>query len=96
MIEPEISPFLHFFVDAFYTLTTERHGSMGGVMPIPWSSVIMYADMYCADSYQRNRLAMFIRAMDSAYCKHHNDKVSKQVGNTPKPSAIRKPPVRRR
>ena len=80
-IQPQPKLHLRFAVTAFYALNTERRPAMSGVSPIPWSSVIMYGDIYCIDDDQVEWLWTCVREMDTVYLRYHNSKV-KQHGKT--------------
>lgn len=74
--EPTVADHLLFFYDAFWELDSERQlGMVAG--PVPWSSIMLYANTLCLDEYQTDLLMYFIRAMDRVYLKFHADKNKK-------------------
>lgn len=72
---PILHPSLMMYVNAFYLLSTERQASMGGVMPIPWSRVRMYAERNCITVEQISRMERYILHMDLAYLAVANEKI---------------------
>lgn len=56
---------------AFLELSTDRQIGMGEG-PIPWSSVVAYADRYFWDA---DELLYVIRQLDTEYMKHQQRKV---------------------
>lgn len=70
-------PGLDFYVRAFDFLSTERAAGQAGLMPIPWSKVIMYASMRCVDQAQAERLERYILILDAAYVNRINSRINK-------------------
>lgn len=67
---------LELFYVAFADLTTDR--SIGfGEGPIPWRSIILYAEVYDFDDDQREDLLYLVKAMDRAYLKYRGDEAKK-------------------
>jgi hypothetical protein len=69
---PEIPAYLEFIWEAFWQLSGDRqYGAMGGVGPIPFSSLDRYADRYgVSDPDQFDSFVVMIRALDVAYINH--------------------------
>ena len=65
------------YVKAFHILSTERPASWGGVMPIPWSRVRMYAERNCISVEQIARMERYIMHMDLAYLEVANKKIKR-------------------
>lgn len=61
---PKLAPGLKFYLDAFYELDTERN--LTDLQPIPWSSIVHYADRY---ETNEEDLLYLIRAADNEYLK---------------------------
>lgn len=71
--KPELQRNLLGYLEAFYDLDTERHHG-NGLMRIPWSSIVQYAEFYGMDVYET---VYFVRHMDDAHISH----LAKAKGN---------------
>ena len=69
---PTLTPLQELYLEAFSELSTERQIGMAEG-PIPWSSIMRYADRYRFDAAD---LSAIIRLVDNAYLKHRNKKAS--------------------
>lgn len=74
-----------FFLDAFLDLDTDRPSSMGGLCPIPWSSIHRYAKAHELVGTDYEDFIFLVRRLDNAYTQHKNASEPNN-GNTPKPS----------
>ena len=63
---PRLRDDLLIFLTAFYELTTDRPMAMS-LGPIPWASIMRFADVYDFSSEMRHELLYCIRRMDEAY-----------------------------
>lgn len=82
---PELSPGLFLFYAAFCDLCAER--SVGfGEGPIPWSSMVLYANTYRFDEELREDMIFLLRHMDRAYLKFRADSIKDDT-----PAAGKKP-----
>ena len=70
---PVLHQGLELYLDAFFDLDSDRQVGQA-LLPIPWSSVIRFAEVYELDNEQRDDLLFFIRCMDNA----HIDRVNKK------------------
>jgi hypothetical protein len=64
---PELDYGLSLYLDAFFDLDSERSHAQGVVM-IPFSRIVGYADAYGFDQEQKEDLIYFIRGMDTEHC----------------------------
>lgn len=62
--KPELPLGLQFILGAFFDLDTERHHG-NGLMPIPWSSILRYAEYQELDEDETEELVYFIRQLDN-------------------------------
>lgn len=60
---PELQDGLELYMTAFFELDCERHHGMGP-MPIPFTSIVKYAELFEFDEEQTEALLYFIRSMD--------------------------------
>lgn len=61
---PQLKGGLELYLNAFFDLDSERHHGMGA-MPIPFSSIILYADFFGFENEQKEDLFFFIKKMDA-------------------------------
>lgn len=61
---PQLFQGLEVYLQAFFDLDSERSHSMG-LTPIPWSSIVRYAEYQQLDSEQTEDLLYYVRAMDN-------------------------------
>ena len=73
-------PWMVFFLDTFFEMSTERPGGMG-IMPIPASIVRQYAREYGFDGELEPEFKRLIRLMDEQFRVHHERKTRR--GDTP-------------
>ena len=64
---------LALYYDGFWEVSSDRVG-MG---PIPWSSVLRYAQLFGFSEEQTEDLLYHVRVMDNAYLEHHKPKGAK-------------------
>ena len=76
LIEPTLNKHLHFFVSAFHKLGTERTAGMNGISSIPITSVIIFAERYCINRSQQERLIDYVLHLDKAYVNACNKRNS--------------------
>jgi hypothetical protein len=62
---PELRLGLRLYFNAFFDLDAERSHALA-LTPIPWRSIIAYAQAYEFDEEQTENLVFFIRSMDNA------------------------------
>ena len=72
---PVLMQGLELYLRAFFDLDSER-GIGFSILPIPWFSIIRYAEVYGFDEEQREDLVFFIRRMDSAHIERLNKKLN--------------------
>lgn len=71
---PEVFFGLELFFTAFWDLNSERQ--MGwGVGPIPFTSILEYADRHGIYGEQLDDLVFYVKAMDSAYLEREAKKM---------------------
>lgn len=74
---PELGLGLELYYGAFLDLNSCRPMGMGGVYPIPWTSIKEYATVYEFDEDQTEALFFLIRHMDKAFIEHSDKQQSK-------------------
>ncbi len=62
---PEINPVIKFFITSFFTLSSERSMSSGGIGMIPVSKILEYADWLGFEDI--TRFLKIIQTVDSGY-----------------------------
>lgn len=79
---PDLWPHLAFVSNAFSELSSDRPlGALGGVGPIPWSSLERYAARFeIEDLDEFERFARLIRAQDRVYLADMAEKQKKGSG----------------
>ena len=73
--KPRLGIGLEIFLDAFYDLEHDRNwiaGNTAQPLPIAWSSLIKYAEVYELPSTLREELLYFVRELDSTYMRYLN------------------------
>lgn len=80
---PELWPGLEFFFEAWRTLSMSRQQGFGPG-PIPFESVLAYADYRQIAGDELDELLHHIQAMDRAYLIHVNAKADKDKPDNPK------------
>lgn len=77
MFPPDPLPEAEFYLSAFNTLGSDRQmGGMGGLGPIPWSSIHRYAHAYGIEALvEFERLVRMIRSMDAMFMDFQNEKL---------------------
>lgn len=68
-----------FYRDAFDALAGERAAAMSGTNRIPWRAVLAYAERYCVDEEQEEKMLQYIQVMDLAYVNWHNAKANRKM-----------------
>jgi len=71
---PELQKGLELYLNAFFELDSERQVGFS-VLPIPWRSIVNYAQVYGFDDEQREDLIFLVRKMDNA----HIDRLKKKT-----------------
>jgi hypothetical protein len=71
--QPDLTPGLELFFEAFWALTTTRAQGMGAGC-IPWTACQKYAEVCGFDEEQADDLWFFISSMDAIFLKHLSDK----------------------
>lgn len=71
---PSLWPGLELYYGAFMDLMSTREIGFGGIGPIGWDKVQMYAQAMGMDADQTEALHHHINAMDSHYIAHYNKK----------------------
>jgi hypothetical protein len=61
-------PWMAFYIESFFELSTERSVGMG-IGPIPWSSIFNYASAFEFTGSDYHTFHSIIRAMDSHYLR---------------------------
>lgn len=59
-------------LESFYDLNSERQITMGGLGPIPYSSIIKYVEFWEMDQLSTHVLFEVVRALDLVYTNHSN------------------------
>jgi len=77
---PKFTPGVAFYYKAFVDLSTDRPSSMGGLMPIPWSSIDRYAIRHKIEGEYFDELVLMVRAADAEVLRIHNTKSEKNDG----------------
>lgn len=70
---PELQDGLFLYLQAFFDLDKERHHGFGP-MPIPFTSIIKYAEAFGFDDEQFNTLVHHIRYLDGENLKRISEK----------------------
>lgn len=78
---PRLAPGLEMYMTAFIELDTERHHGTGP-MPIPWSSIMEYADRYNFTQEEADELHFFVRKMDDAHVERLHTKFEAERNKT--------------
>lgn len=86
-IEEIFEPWMQFYLNAFYELSTDRAASLDGVSPIPAWSIRAYAQdvRYAKQDFQDFRAV--IRIMDAHYLKNKSKKSGQRSGEIRKANA---------
>ena len=63
---PELMPGLDFYLNAFYALNSCRSVGMA-LGPIPWTSMMEYAKMYCTTEDSTEDLLYHVKNLDETY-----------------------------
>jgi hypothetical protein len=71
---PQLALGLSIYLQAFNDLDSERHNMQGVIGRIPWSAVVLYAEVNNFDYRQRQSLIHHIRKMDSAFIEFLRNK----------------------
>ena len=90
LIEPPLFDHLFLYTRGFDTLSTERSPCDGGVYPIPWSSIMAYADRYLEGEMQKERFYRYVSCLDLEYCNFHNKQLKQKMKASKKPKAARR------
>lgn len=69
-----------FYFGAFLELNTDRYVGME-LGPIPWSSIMEYADRLGLDDEEREDLFHHVRALDDVLMEHRRKKTAPRVGD---------------
>lgn len=73
-----------FYFDAFFTLSTCRPvPALGGVLPIPWSAVVEYAERLGFDEETTDDFWQIMRVIDAEHCKQVMAKMPKPKSTPP-------------
>lgn len=82
-IDEKTEPWMPFFLEAFFELTTERPGGMG-MMAIPWSKIRQFAEAHGFDGESLSDFHHIIRLMDDHFMAVMNKKHrGKNIGHSP-------------
>ncbi len=73
---PEVALGLEFYWDSFVDLNTCRQSGMG-LGPIPWTSILQYANENDVQGIQRQALFHHVRSMDLAFLRYNKSKEKK-------------------
>lgn len=65
---------LHYYLQAFYALESERYPSQYGIMPIPITKIIEYARFLSYSDYEMDDFIYIITELDHATLKYWNSK----------------------
>jgi hypothetical protein len=76
--EPVLREWLHFYMDAFIDLDSERSHGMGW-MRIPWTSIVSYGLYYDLDDEQMDFLVYAIQRVDLAHIARLEEKRANDV-----------------
>ena len=74
---PDLWIGLELFFGAFLDLDGDRPSGWS-MRPIPWTSLMNYAEAYNIVDEQREDLFYYVRAMDKAYVKRINEQTKKK------------------
>lgn len=74
---PDLWIGLELFFGAFLDLDGDRPSGWS-MRPIPWTSLMNYAEAYNIVDEQREDLFFYVRAMDRAYIKRMDEKTKKK------------------
>lgn len=70
---PVLMQGLELYLQAFFDLDSERNVGFS-ICPIPWGSIVNYAQVYGFDDEQREDLIFLVRRMDVAHIDRLNKK----------------------
>lgn len=70
---PVLQQGLELYIEAFFDLDSERQVGFS-ILPIPWRSIVNYAQVYGFDDEQREDLIFLVRKMDNAHIERLNKK----------------------
>jgi hypothetical protein len=81
--KPALKPGFIFYLNSFYDLDSERfHGE--GLMRIPHSKMIWYANLLNLTEDQTEEFCIIIRALDNSHLEKINEKRSSEIKNVKK------------
>lgn len=81
---PDVEPHLIPIWDAYASLERDRHLTMGGPGPIPFTAIDRYASRYGIDDLDEfDRLRRLIMAMDAEYLKYVAELAKKEREKKP-------------
>lgn len=66
----------HFYIEAFWQLHTCRSIGMS-LSPIPWHSILFFADFYELPSSLFEHFVSILRGLDKAYMTWHDQELNK-------------------
>jgi hypothetical protein len=75
---PAVAVGCDIYYQAFWDLDSERQVTGMSIGRIPWSKVILYAEVYGFDKRQTKLLVRVIKALDVTYIGHFSKKMEKQ------------------